>query len=538
MEQGYLSIILHTHLPFVRHPEQERFLEEHWLFEAITESYIPLLNMFGRLHHDGVACRLAMSLTPPLLSMLRDELLLERYEKYLENRISLAEKEIQRTALWPELNRLARMYHRIFTQTKEDFVHKYHRDLVDAFGHFQRLGLIEILASAATHGYLPLMIHPEAIRAQIQLGIDFYQQTFGVAPVGFWLPECGYVPGIDTYLAAGGIKYFILDSHGILHSKPRPRYAVYAPVYCPSGVAAFGRDWESSKQVWSAQEGYPGDWDYREFYRDIGHELDFDYLAPHLVGDIRHQTGIKYHRITQDNGHKELYDPDRAREKAAVHAGNFMFNRQRQIEWLAANMEDRKPIVVAPYDTELFGHWWYEGPEWIEEVLRLTAGPCGTVRSVTPGTYLEEHPPGVIVKPAASSWGYKGYSEVWLGPENGWIYRHLHACQEAMAEASRAYAGAGGTVRRALNQAFRELLLAQASDWPFILTSGTVPDYARKRLLNHIGRFRTLISQVNSGEIDETYLREVEERDNIFAFLDFESFSKKGESLSAVPSLP
>ncbi|NLA61556.1 MAG: DUF1957 domain-containing protein, partial [Firmicutes bacterium] len=277
---------------------------------------------------------------------------------------------------------------------------------------------------------------------------------------------------------------------------------------------------------------------YREFHRDIAYELPLEYLGKAVPGGIRTPTGIKYYRVTDRRSeHKELYDPDIASQRAKTHAENFVFWRKKEAEYWGSVL-GKPPLMTAPYDAELFGHWWYEGPEWIEEVLRLTAGPCGTVRSVTPGTYLEEHPPGDIVKPAASSWGYKGYSEVWLGPENGWIYRHLHACQEAMAEASRAYAGAGGTVRRALNQAFRELLLAQASDWPFILTSGTVPDYARKRLLNHIGRFRTLISQVNSGEIDETYLREVEERDNIFAFLDFESFSKKGESLSAVPSLP
>ncbi|HHV44932.1 MAG TPA: DUF1957 domain-containing protein [Firmicutes bacterium] len=524
MEQGYLSIILHTHLPFVRHPEQERFLEEHWLFEAITESYIPLLNMFGRLHHDGVACRLAMSLTPPLLSMLRDELLLERYEKYLENRISLAEKEIQRTALWPELNRLARMYHRIFTQTKEDFVHKYHRDLVDAFGHFQRLGLIEILASAATHGYLPLMIHPEAIRAQIQLGIDFYQQTFGVAPVGFWLPECGYVPGIDTYLAAGGIKYFILDSHGILHSKPRPRYAVYAPVYCPSGVAAFGRDWESSKQVWSAQEGYPGDWDYREFYRDIGHELDFDYLAPHLVGDIRHQTGIKYHRITQDNGHKELYDPDRAREKAAVHAGNFMFNRQRQIEWLAANMEDRKPIVVAPYDTELFGHWWYEGPQWLDFLIRKIHHDQDQVRLITPGDYLKLYPKNQVCIPSASSWGYKGYNEVWLEGSNDWIYPHLHIMAERMTELVHHHWPGDPLTTEAIKQCARELLLAQSSDWAFIMKTGTMVAYARQRTREHIANFNRLYGQIQRGEIEQDFLHQLQWKNNIFPELDPEVY--------------
>ncbi|MGI6166324.1 MAG: glycoside hydrolase family 57 protein, partial [Limnochordia bacterium] len=486
MEQGFLSIILHTHLPFVRHPEHSSFLEEDWLFEAITESYIPLLNMLASLKLDQVHCRITMSLTPPLMSMLKDQLLMERYLKHLDSLIWLSEKEVSRTRFEPHLNRLALMYNQNFSATREDFLNKYHGDLIGAFRHFQEAGLIEIMASAATHGYLPLMIHPEALRAQIQIGIDYYTHVFGISPGGFWLPECAYTPGVDEYLADGGIRYFIMDSHGILHSKPRPRYAVYAPVYCPSGVAAFGRDWESSKQVWSAQEGYPGDWEYREFYRDIGHELDYEYLAPHLKGNIRHHTGIKYYRITGKTSAKQLYDPARAWEKAAIHAGNFMFNRQRQIEYIAGAMPDRKPIVVAPYDTELFGHWWYEGPQWLDCLIRKLHYDQDQVRLITPGDYLKMYPKNQVCTPSMSSWGYKGYNEVWLEGSNDWIYPHLHMMAERMTQLVDNHWSSDELVTEAIKQAARELVLAQSSDWAFIMKTGTMVSYAVKRTEAHI----------------------------------------------------
>ncbi|MGI6663750.1 MAG: glycoside hydrolase family 57 protein [Bacillota bacterium] len=534
---GYLCLVLHAHLPFVRHVEYEDSLEERWLFQAITESYLPLLHRLRRLVREGVRFSLTVSLSPPLLEMLDDDLLRKRYKRHLSIMHDLASREMARLKGSPR-RPIAEMYKERFEKAYDMYTRELGEDLPSAWKHLQESGCVELMTSSATHAYLPLLIQEESVAAQVETGVRAFERRFGMRPKGFWLPECAYTPEIEPHLADAGIKYFILETHGILCGTPRPRYGFYAPVLTPFGLSAFGRDVDCGKQVWSADEGYPGDGVYREFHRDIAYELPLEYLGKAVPGGIRTPTGIKYYRVTDRRSeHKELYDPDIASQRAKTHAENFVFWRKKEAEYWGSVL-GKPPLMTAPYDAELFGHWWYEGPEWIEEVLRLTAGPCGTVRSVTPGTYLEEHPPGDIVKPAASSWGYKGYSEVWLGPENGWIYRHLHACQEAMAEASRAYAGAGGTVRRALNQAFRELLLAQASDWPFILTSGTVPDYARKRLLNHIGRFRTLISQVNSGEIDETYLREVEERDNIFAFLDFESFSKKGESLSAVPSLP
>ncbi|MGH7964722.1 MAG: glycoside hydrolase family 57 protein [Candidatus Binatia bacterium] len=526
MQEGFLSLILHTHLPYVRHPEYDEFLEEDWLYEAMTETYIPLIALLEGLHRDRVPCRLALSLTPPLLNMLNDPLLQDRYARRLDRLIELATKELERTRSDPAFHSLADMYLRLFTHAREVFTVRYGRNLIQAFRFFQDAGLIEVIACAATHGYLPLMqVNEKAVRAQIRIGVDEYRRFFAREPLGFWLPECGYFPGVDAMLKEHGIQYFLVDTHAILYATTRPFYGVYAPLYCPSGVAAFGRDGESSKQVWSSIDGYPGDFAYRDFYRDVGYDLNYDYVRPYLppTGE-RGYIGIKYYRITGQTEHKAPYDPQQARERAAVHAGNFLFNREKQIEWLAGVM-DRPPLIVAPYDAELFGHWWFEGPQWLDFLIRKVAYDQHVFRLITPSDYLERFPSNQLATPAASSWGYKGYHEVWLSDENDWIYRHLHKAAEQMTELAARFPDAEGVQRRALTQAARELLLAQSSDWAFLIQQGTAKQYATTRTKHHLLRFARLYEGLCAGHIDEPWLGEIEARDNIFPLLDYRAYA-------------
>jgi 1,4-alpha-glucan branching enzyme len=527
MAQGHLCLFLHAHLPFVRHPEHEHHLEENWLWEAITETYLPLLGVFERCAADRIPFRLTMSLTSPLISMLQDGLLQDRYVRHLEKLIELSEKEMERTRALPAYHELARMYHGILETAKEKFVRVHGKDLVSAFRHFQDEGFLEIVASCATHGFLPnIGINPHCAEAQIRVGIDHYKKIFGRPPRGFWLPECGYYKGVDRILNDAGIGYFFMDSHGIVNAEPRPKYSVYAPIYCPSGVAAFGRDWESSKEVWSATEGYPGDPEYREYYRDIGHELEFEYIKPYIHPEgIRIDTGLKYWRVTGKTDEKEPYRPGKAREKAAEHAADFLRKRQNQALRLS-EMMDREPIIVAPYDAELFGHWWFEGPQWIDFLIRKIAGEPDVLDLCTPSQYLEKNSVNQLCMPPMSSWGYRGYCEYWLDGTNDWLYRHLHRAGERMMEIAAVFHGAeaGGPtaslVKRACNQAARELLLAESSDWPFIMKSGTMVPYAQKRVKQHIGRFTRLYEDILAKRIDESWLAEVESRDTIFADMD------------------
>ena len=543
--QGYLSLVLHAHLPFVRHPEHEKFLEESWLFEAITETYLPLLQIMEGWQHDRMETRLTLTLSPTLCAMLLDPLLQDRYARHLNGLIELAEKEIHRTHWDRAFHELAWMYHHRLTTLREAY-RGYGRNLVGAFRKFQDLGRLEIITTAATHALLPLLAnHPPAIRAQILTARDHYRSCFGCDPRGIWLPECAYFEGVETFLQEANLRWFIMDTHGLLHAQPRPRYGVFAPVFTPNGLAAFGRDLESSRQVWSKHEGYPGDARYRDFYRDIGFDLDFDYVKKHLPSpEHRGFTGMKYYRITGGAKTKEVYHRATALHVAGEHAGHFLNARVAQVQKLAGIL-DRPPLVLAPYDAELFGHWWYEGPEFLDYFVRKAYYDQQTFKLITPEDYLRLHPTNQIAQPAASSWGEEGFYRVWLNEKNEWILPHLQIAQVRMTELARAFsalalnpnlnlAGEGEGIKnkskikqtaaadssavmlRALNQAGRELLLAQSSDWPFILRTGTSPEYARQRVQDHLIRFDTLYRQLKQRRVDEKWLRDVEQRDNLF----------------------
>ncbi|MEB3204376.1 MAG: 1,4-alpha-glucan branching protein domain-containing protein [Candidatus Sericytochromatia bacterium] len=540
MPKGYLALVLHAHLPFVRHPEHSHFLEEDWLYEAITETYVPLISIYDELVREGIDFRITMSMTPPLVAMLTDPLLQRRYVRHIDELIELAEKEKVRTRGDEAFQRLADFYLDRFRRIRHVFVDQYKGNLITAFRKFQDLGVLEIVTCCATHGFLPLMqVNPEAVRAQILVAANHYRHHFGRGPRGIWLAECGYFPGVDAYLAEAGIKYFFTDTHGITHATPRPRHGAHAPIYCAgTGVAAFARDAESSRQVWSKDEGYPGDYNYREFYRDVGYDLPLEYIAPYIqpTGD-RKNTGIKYYRVTGKTDQKLPYDPHVADERAKEHAGHFMWCREQQAAHLAGSM-GRPPIVVSPYDAELYGHWWYEGPNFLNYLLRKTATESSVLKLTTPAEYLEQHPVQQVATPPLSSWGAEGYASFWLNDTNAWIYPHLHEAAERMIEVA-AYPDdrLSPLEERALNQMARELLLAQSSDWAFIMKTGTMVDYANKRTRTHLLRFQRLYEQVRAGRVDEPWLAKVEYLDNIFPEIDFRAYRREGAAARSATTL-
>jgi 1,4-alpha-glucan branching enzyme len=400
-------------------------------------------------------------------------------------------------------------------------------NLVQAFRKLQEAGRVEVITSNATHGFFPMMDRNwAAMRAQVHTAADLYEEHLGQRPRGMWLAECGYVPGCDELLREAGIRYFLADTHALQNADHPAVRGVYAPLYCPTGVAAFGRDPESSEQVWSAKEGYPGDPLYRDFYRDIGFDLPMDYIGPYVHPEgFRMYTGIKYHAITHDKMHdKWPYDPDAARARVGLHASHFRGNREKQAQALAGGL-DRPPLLVAPYDAELFGHWWFEGPIFINDVLRQLHFDQSTIETITPGDYLDRHPTNQVATPSLSSWGAKGYASYWCNETNAWTWRHVHVAGERMVELARTHPDAQGVTRRALDQAARELLLAQSSDWPFIMTTGSTVPYATRRFNEHVVRFSRLYEELKAGRVDEDFLADIEAKDNIFPHVDYRLYA-------------
>ena len=553
-KKGFVSFVLHAHLPFIHHPESNDYLEESWLYEAISETYIPLLRNFKKLVDEGVNFRITMSMTPPLLSMLDNKLLQQKYINYLENLIELSEKEIKRTIFNEKMNNLSKYYYERYSDDLRLFRDEFNCDLISQFKHFQDIGVLEIITCGATHGYFPILyVNEKTVRAQIAVGVQTYERYFGKKPRGIWLPECGYVPEADKYLREFGVDYAIVESHGVLYANPTPIYGTLAPIVSPQGFTVFGRDMESSRQVWSSINGYPGDYNYRDFYRDIGYEADYDYIKPYIAHNgVRVHTGIKYHRITGDTDNKDIYDIQWAKDSAERQAGHFLNSRTEQIE-NASHYMNKPPIVLCPYDAELYGHWWYEGPYWLYILFKKIYYDECNFELITPSEYMDKYPEIQQCQPCRSSWGANGYSEVWLNPSNDYAHKHLHTAGDRMCELAYKFRDSYDILNnldnqikelkkekkpitsitssskyrntklqvRALNQAARELLLAQSSDWLFIITNNTMVDYAHRRIKDHIGRFTRLYNELNSGNIDRKFLSEIEEKDCVFPDIDY-----------------
>lgn len=521
MTKGYISIILHSHMPFIRHPNLKDPLEERWLFEAISESYIPLVDLYDKLTGEHVNFKITMSITPTLMDMLEDEYLNKKYLCYIKKSIELSEKEIKRNKYNREIFQLAQFYNERFNKILNVY-RNYDYNIMNAFRKFDKMGCLEILACTATHAVLPLLtINPESVRAQVGMGIQCYIDHIGHRPNGIWLPECAYTYSLDYVLKEFGIKYFIAEDIGILNALPKPRYSVYAPISLPNGICVFGRDMESSYQVWSNIMGYPGDFNYREFYRDIGYELPLEYIKPYINGNkIRVDTGIKYYKITGNTDNKEYYDRGKALKKVKEHGEHFFKCRVEQIKVLSEHM-DQPPIIVCPYDTELFGHWWFEGPDFIDEFIRKINQSSCNYELVSPEDYLKKYSIVQCSRPCPSSWGENGDFSVWINPLNQWVYRKIHKCANKMVRLANTYINPTNVQRRALNQAARELMLAESSDWCFIIKNNTSVEYATKRINDHVARFNKICNSLIKNAVDLKYLSQLESLDSIFQNMDY-----------------
>lgn len=522
--KGYVALVLHTHMPYIRHPEGNDALEERWIFEAMSECYIPLINVYDGLLRDNIKFKITMSITPPTMAMLEDEYLNKRYLEYLTKSIELTEKELIRTKNDPEINKVAHFYNDRFKGLLNTYKNYDYR-LMNAFRKFDKLGCLEIITCSATHALLPLLeVNPEAVRAQLATGVQSYIDCIGHKPSGIWIPECAYTYSIDKYLKEFGINYFISESKAVFNASPKPKYGTSAPIATPNGVCTFGRDMESSYQVWSDFMGYPGDSNYREFYKDIGYELPMDYIKEYINAEgIRIDTGIKYYKITGDTDKKEIYNREVAMQKVRDHASHFASCRHNQIQSMSEHM-DKPPIITCPYDTELYGHWWFEGPDFIDQFIRKSAEEWTCYELTTPSEYLKQNPMVQCCSPSPSSWGENSDYSVWLNPSNDWIYRDLHACEEGMVRLANTYTKPSELQKRALNQAARELMLAESSDWPFIIKNNTTVTYAIRRINSHLDRFNRLYDDITKNTIQPKDLEKLESLDNIFPNVNYKIY--------------
>lgn len=522
---------MHAHLPFVRHPEFERFFEENWLFEAIAETYLPLVQAMRRLLEKGVPGTLNLSVSPPLIEMLSDGSLIEKFSEHLKKQLELIEKEVARNA-GTELEQLSRFYLSRQQTLIDLWENRLHRNLLAEFLELEKAGKLNLLTCVGTHPFLPAyQSDPASIRMQLDVTVRCFERAFGRKPRGVWLPECGYFPGLDKFLAEFGLHYFFLETHGVLLATPTPKYGVFTPLRTTQGLYCMGREQKSSMEVWSRRTGYPGHPEYREFFTDIAKDRTRDYLGEYFfAGDTPIDSGFKYNRITGGE-HKEIYRPWNAMRLAEDHARLFVVNRETTISELLVNMEGNRAAMLCPYDAELFGHWWFEGPLFLEAMLERAASSsviefAGADEIMTSSADPESH------EPAFSSWGEGGFGSVWINGETDKYYPqsyrlramidHLIAIRQKMGESSPR----GKLLTRYIKQMERELMLFQSSDWAFMIHNHSSDGYARRRLDDHYNNGHTLFAEACKAILKNTdkptahsVLPKLEKTNSIFSWL-------------------
>jgi 1,4-alpha-glucan branching enzyme len=561
----------------------------------MAESYVPLLEALTDLLESGIRARITLGVTPVLAEQLADPLIASNFEAYLEQEIEAAHDDVQRFGASTEGHflYLAHYYLDWYTHVLDAFRNRFNRDIIGALRGLQDAGAIEIITSAATHPYLPLMRRDSTIDAQLEIGKRSSMRHFGKEPRAIWLPECAYRPGyyetasdgtryerlgLEYWLQTRGLGLFFSESNAVEGSKllghpefttreiltERPRTVqvasagsdIYGQVaqmveemeYESAGfvterkvvpfetegqaweqggtfqayyvreseVAVIGRNRAVGEQVWAAKFGYPGDGEYREFHKK----------------DAVH--GFQYWRVTDskaDLAYKQPYDPYKAGQRVEAHADHFISLLEEQFRWYNVKSGGAPGIIASAYDTELFGHWWFEGVQFLKEVLTRLA-QHERIDMVTASEWLDQHPPERVIDLPESSWGHAGTHITWINPETSWMWDLVHAAELRMEELVERFGSAGGDgngdVEAALNQAARELVLLEASDWEFLYTTGQARQYATDRFTEHVDRFNALADAAEaSPEQAASLARDYGERDNLFPDIDYRLFARK-----------
>ncbi len=558
---GYVTFALHSHLPYVvNHGTWPHGME--WLHEAAAETYLPLLRVMSELEKLGISLKANVNLSPILLEQLSHPVFKDEFPKYLLRKIQAARKDAEDFTLQsdPHMVEVSRFWLHFYEQALRHF-DALNSDIVSGFRHFYDSGDIEIITCGATHGYFPLLGTDSSIRAQVKTGVETHLRFFGRKPRGIWLPECGYRPagpwqfpvslngsgpahgkkfyraGVEQILAEYGIEFFFVDTHLVDTSTRFTPYEwlaggvprametaednskknLYRPYYADgpdhSGhVAFFTRDPRTGIQVWSGDHGYPGDANYLEFHKK------------------RWPGGNRYWRITgprTDLGFKQPYDPAIALQKTKEHARHFA---QITADALAQHGQEGPgaPVLTAPFDAELFGHWWFEGVEWLKNVALEFASPESRIKLISGAEYLDRFPPAAYVALPEGSWGAESNNSVWLNENTAWTWKHIYPAEMAVQQMaqSRLWLGNEAATRLA-KQLCRELLLLESSDWQFLITTKSARDYAEKRFNTHLEQFRALLDtwrrfeathQIPPDKFQE--LEAIELRDSVFPEID------------------
>jgi len=519
-----ISFVLEAHLPFVREFQKEDDLsqagEESRFFEYVSETLLPLLELLHHLETDHIPFRIGLAISPVLIHLLTDDHLQRKYLSYIDKQIEFGRQEIERTANNDELNKLAQRYYNTIVDRRIAYTERYERNLLKAFDFFRRKGKLEILASCATHAFLPFISHnSESLQAQMEIPISAYRRYFAGVPQGFWLPELGWSSALEPYLRDYNFSYTIVDSHGLLFGNPQPEKGTFYPAKTTNGTYILARDFYAAREI----EKLSRHDEYRNNDRDVGYELPPETVKAFLSAEgERHRTGYKYWQRVGSN-----YNPKVAGGKAAEYAKTFITNTIARLEEAGKHMNEA-PLSLYANNLDFFGSQWHEGFQFIETLFRLANG-YNDVKFICPSEYIfkQDFSKIQVVSPEFSSSGINGYAEMWLDVSNDWIYPHLTRSMERMTELAERFPDDTGLKERALNQAAREILLAQSSDWPSLLFRQDSTEYAADHVQNALRNFTTIYEALGSNYISTEWLTNLERKHNIFPNINYRVFRRK-----------
>jgi len=543
LPKGYIAFVLHTHIPYVLGQGSWPHGED-WLYEATAECYVPLIDTFLNMRDKGINFRLTMDITPVLAEQLASPAFSPNFQSYLHRKIDASandERYFGNTGQ-TELANAATWWRSFYEQVFETFSGKFQYRVLPWLQSLAQSGHLELLTSSATHAYLPLLSTDQAIDAQIKSGVACFQKFFGMKPRGIWLPECAYRPGnkwinplsnqgfaerpgIEKFLADSNLQYCVLDTHlltgqeaiGTFREKFQAlkqilgsgdsgldsafereltdRDSPFEPYWMantrqdnPPRVTALVRDMITGLQVWSGNFNYPRD----GWYMDFGKK--------HFPG------GNRYWRITDinlDMVHKEPYNMNRASGKAMEHATHFVSLCQRIADEYSERI-GRPALIVAPFDTELFGHWWREGVEWLANVQCL-ASRDQVIAPTRLGDFCDQFPPQKGFLFPSGSWGEGGGDWTWMNERTRWIWELIYQAEEKMTKlVSLTRKNRDQQMKTILTLCAQELMLLEASDWSYLVTTLEAPDYASLRVSNHYENFNRLLRIANDYLPDGT----------------------------------
>ena len=534
MNEKKLVFILDAHLPYVRDPDHPGMVEESWLFNELSFTYLPLLRSFTALETEGVPFYIAIAFSPELSEMLSDPLLQNRYMAHLDHSIDYAEYVIENNLLDEGRTSLLKVYLNVLKKNRRDFVDIYEKNILKKFDYFSERGYLEIMATSATACFFPLYSDiQEAVNAQIETGLMAHRAHFDSIPDGFWLPALGWFPGAEKNLKAYGFRYSIVENIALLFSDSPPSSGVFSPVCCENGFNLFPRDSFASAEFFKEGKGYSLNPVYLDVDNDIGFEMDVADLAPLFDAKMgRRITGFRYMaRASRENGGEVLYDPAAAAAQIDKDASGFLDSCSDLLSKASGLLEGESVCRTCVFNASFFGHDWYEGVSWLEKVFRLAASR-DDISFSTPSSFLKKKYENKTVKPETvnpvfSSWFETGYADELLNNSNDWIYQYIKKATERMVDLAERFPNDTGLKERVLNMAAKELLLTQSLEWPVLMNDPSTSEYARYRFEESIKAFTTVYESLGSNFVSTEWLTDMERKHRFLPFINYRVFSRR-----------